>query len=134
MTWDRRSYPPSMKNLNEYVRDKAIDIANAMVADGYDEENAIPIAISQAKDWYEDASNKEKSEIRKEDLKDHEKDPSSSAHLQDADVIVEYNKDKEKWQVISKGAKRADSLHDTKKEAKARAEGIANNRDSELII
>lgn len=134
MSWDRNDYPDSMKNLNKYVRDKAIDIANAMVEEGYDEGNAIPIAIDQAKDWYEDASNKEKSDLKDKDLTDHHSDGDSGARLQDADVIVEYDSEKEKWRVISKGAIQADSYYNTKNEAIDRAREIKDNRDSDLII
>ena len=92
MPFDRRNYPNSMKNLDKEVRDKAIDIVNAMLKEGYDEDNAIPIAISQAKEWANDASNAELKEIRKKDLKDHKKSKSKSgARLQDADVEVSFN-------------------------------------------
>jgi uncharacterized protein YdaT len=43
-----------MKNLDDKVRNKAIDIANALIDDGkMDEKRAIPIAISKAKEWAE---------------------------------------------------------------------------------
>ena len=80
MPFDRRNYPNSMKKLDKEVRDKAIDIVNAMLEEGYDEDNAIPIAISQAKDWANNASKAELKEIRKKDLKDHEK---SSGNLEE---------------------------------------------------
>lgn len=35
MPWNVRDYPASMKNLDPLVRKKAIDIANALLADGY---------------------------------------------------------------------------------------------------
>lgn len=133
MPFDRRNYPSSMKNLDKEVRDKAIDITNAMLKDGYDEDNAIPIAISQAKDWANDASNAELKEIRKKDLKDHKKSDNKSARLQDADVEVSYNYDKEKWQVKSKKASQAEGYYDTKKEATDRAREIAENRASKVI-
>jgi len=38
-----------MENLNDVTKKKAIDIANSMVGEGYDEGRAIPIAIDQAK-------------------------------------------------------------------------------------
>lgn len=101
--------------------------------DGYDESRAIPIAISQAKEWYEGASNKEKSEMKKEDVTDHKKDKNSSAKLQNADVIVEYSKEDEKWRVISKGADKADSLHEKKSDALDRAKEILRYRDAKLI-
>lgn len=134
MPFDRRDYPNSMKNLDKVIRDKAIDIANAMIEDGYDEDNAIPIAISKAKDWAEDANKSEKNHIRKKDLKDHEKSQDKNgARLQDADVIVSYNYDKEKWQVKSKGADQVEGYYDTKKEAKDRGQEIADNRKSNVI-
>lgn len=133
MPWTKSDYPDSMKNLNEYTRLKAIDIANAMVEDGYEEKRAIPIAINQAKEWYEDASNKEKSDLKEKDITDHKKNENSSVGLKDEDVIVEYSEEDKSWRVISKGAKRADSLHNTKKEAVKRAEEIIEYRDAKII-
>ena len=45
-----------MKNLAPLIRKKAIDIGNALLADGYPDDRAIPIAISQAEKWYQEAS------------------------------------------------------------------------------
>lgn len=53
MPWTTSDYPVSMKNLDSDVRDKAIEIANALLHEGYDEGRAIPIAISAAKKWAE---------------------------------------------------------------------------------
>ena len=53
MPWTKDDYPDSMKNLMAEVRNKAIDIANALMEDGYEEDRAIPIAISQAEKWAE---------------------------------------------------------------------------------
>lgn len=133
MPYTKKDYPDSMKNMKEIARIKAIDILNAMLKDGYDESRAIPITISKAKDWYEDASNKEKSEMKKEDVTDHKKDVNSSAKLQDADVIVEYSEEDEKWRVISKGAEKADSLHKKKSDALDRAKEMLRFRDAKLI-
>ena len=134
MPFDRTNYPSSMKNLDKQVRDKAIDIVNAMLEEGYKEDNAIPIAVSQAKDWAADASRNELKQIRKKDLKNHDKDKgNSSARLQDADVIVSYNYDKDKWQVTSKGASQVEGYYDSKKEASNRAKEIADNRESKVI-
>lgn len=133
MPWTKNDYPNAMKNLNESTRLKAIDIANAMVEDGYEEKRAIPIAINQAKEWHEDASNKEKSDLKEKDITDHKKDENSSVGLKDEDVIVEYSEEDKSWRVISKGAKRADSLHNTKKEAVKRAEEIIEYRDAKII-
>jgi len=44
-------YPPSMQYMDAPVRDKAFDIFNALLDEGYDDDQAIPIAIAQAKKW-----------------------------------------------------------------------------------
>ncbi|WP_326135211.1 DUF2188 domain-containing protein [Cytobacillus horneckiae] len=49
MAWNTKDYPDSLKNLEAAVRKKAIEIANSMLNEGYDEGRAIPIATSQAK-------------------------------------------------------------------------------------
>lgn len=51
MPWSRDRYPPAMMRLPPAVRDKAIAIANALLAEGYLEGRAIRIAIAQAKQW-----------------------------------------------------------------------------------
>ncbi len=54
MPWTRENYPDSMKNLDNKTRNKAIQIANALVdKEQMGEERAIPIAISKAKEWAE---------------------------------------------------------------------------------
>src|SRR2546425_5066184 len=52
MPWTKNDYPVSMKNLPGDVRDKAIEIANALLEEKHmDEGIAIATAISRAKDW-----------------------------------------------------------------------------------
>jgi len=51
MPWDETYYPRSMRNLPEAVRLKAIEIANALLEEGYEEGQAIRIAIAKAKEW-----------------------------------------------------------------------------------
>lgn len=134
MPYTKSDYPASMKNLDQTVRLKAIDIVNAMLEEGYEESQAIPIAISQAKEWANDASEAEKEKLKKKDITAHSaKDDSDSARLQHADVRVSYIEVKEKWAVKSEGAKQVDSYHATKKEAVDRAKKIAENRDSKVI-
>ena len=53
--------------------------------------------------------------------------------MQESDVEVSYNYDEEKWQVKSKKASQVEGYYDTKKEAKERAEKIAENRESKVI-
>jgi uncharacterized protein YdaT len=42
-----------MRKLPSEVRLKAIEIANALLEEGYDEGKAIRIAIAKAKEWAE---------------------------------------------------------------------------------
>jgi uncharacterized protein YdaT len=51
MPWNQFRYPASMNNLEPHVRDKAIEIANALLAEGMEEGKAIRIAIAKAKQW-----------------------------------------------------------------------------------
>jgi uncharacterized protein YdaT len=52
MPWSKNDYPVSMKNLEPEVREKAIEIANALVTEEkYEDGKAIPIAIDKAKEF-----------------------------------------------------------------------------------
>jgi uncharacterized protein YdaT len=51
MPWTADYYPPSMRHLPPPVREKAIAIANALLAEGMEEGKAIRIAIAKAKEW-----------------------------------------------------------------------------------
>lgn len=134
MPWTKKNYPNSMKNLDENIRYKAIDILNAMLAEGYDEDNAIPISISQAKTWVKNASKKDLKTLKSKDLTNHKDDPkNTSSRLQDADVEVYYDHNKEQWAVESVGAKQVASYHDTKQEALEQAKHTADNRESIVI-
>ncbi|WP_286181225.1 hypothetical protein [Bacillus sp. ISL-37] len=54
MPWTKNDYPSSMKNLDPDVREKAIEIANALVEEEhYDDGKAIPIAIDKAREFVE---------------------------------------------------------------------------------
>ncbi len=49
MPWTEEYYPASMKHLPPAVRKKAVEIANALLAAGRPEGQAIRIAIARAK-------------------------------------------------------------------------------------
>ena len=49
MPWTKSDYPDSMKNLDAATRNKAIEIANKLLKEGYEEGRAIAIAIAIAK-------------------------------------------------------------------------------------
>jgi uncharacterized protein YdaT len=43
--------PPSMSHLPKPVREKAIEIANALLGEGMEEAKAIRIGTAKAKEW-----------------------------------------------------------------------------------
>ena len=49
--WSLYRFPSSMAFLRPPVRAKAIEIANALVRDGHGEDEALHLAIEQAKQW-----------------------------------------------------------------------------------
>lgn len=51
MPWSSTYHPASMKNLPLPVREKAIEIANALLDEGTDEGRAIRIAIAKDRQW-----------------------------------------------------------------------------------
>lgn len=51
MPWTPERYPDAMKHLPRYVRLKAIEIANALLAEGAEEGFAIRVAIARAREW-----------------------------------------------------------------------------------
>lgn len=51
MLWTKTNYPSLMDDLEEPIRNKAIELANALYEDGYDQSRSIAIAICQAKNW-----------------------------------------------------------------------------------
>lgn len=102
MPWNEKDFPDSMKNLDPIVRRKAIDIANAMIKEGYQEEKAIPIAISQGEKWSEDASAKDKKSLKEKDITKHKIDSKyNPSRLQDKDVEVKYDEEDKMWVVIT---------------------------------
>src|SRR5690554_1958378 len=121
-------YPDSFKNLDHVVRKKAIDIANALEADGYDDNRAIPIATQQAKEWAENASEDELQSFKHGPTpkKDDDHEDTSNEELLDNDVLVYYEEDQ--WVVRTKEAKRPDSTYDNKDDALERAKEIAENK------
>jgi uncharacterized protein YdaT len=50
---DDDHYPAAMRTLSPLVRAKAIEIANALLEEGHEEEMVIRVAIAKAKEWAE---------------------------------------------------------------------------------
>ncbi|MGF1458392.1 MAG: hypothetical protein ACFBSG_05130 [Leptolyngbyaceae cyanobacterium] len=53
MPWTYDDYSDSLKNFTPEVRQKAIDIANALLDEGSDKGRAIAIATAKAEEWAE---------------------------------------------------------------------------------
>ncbi|NBJ70034.1 MULTISPECIES: DUF2188 domain-containing protein [Clostridia] len=136
MVWTLKDYPASMKNLNEVTRKKAIDIANSMLDEGYDENRAIPIAIDQAKEWRKNASQQEvetykqtgKPTKRSSEGKKYDNNPE---RLEEGEHIVSHE---DGWAVRSSDGEKPSAVYPTKKEAMERGKEIASNKGTYLII
>ncbi|MGM8365423.1 DUF2188 domain-containing protein [Virgibacillus sp. W0181] len=136
MPWTMNDYPSSLKNLDKITKMKAIDIANAMVDEGYDEDSAIPIATEQAKEWVENASGEELKRFknnaqltkRSEEGKQYENNPE---RLDEAEEVVGHENG---WAVQSSGAKNASHVFRLKGDAVEQAKEIAKNKGTRLIV
>lgn len=53
MPWTKDRYPDSMKNLTAKTREKAVEVANKLLEEGYEEGRAISIGIATAEKWAE---------------------------------------------------------------------------------
>lgn len=51
MPWTSDRYPASMRRSQPVVRLEAVEIANALLAEGCDDGKAIRIGIAKAKQW-----------------------------------------------------------------------------------
>lgn len=134
MPYTKNDYPSAFKNFDEPTKLKAIEITNQLLADGYDKDEAIPIAISQAKDWANQASAKEKKDMTDVSTKALNKSPSKDSRPELTDHGVDILPDGNQWQVKTRGAKQASDVFDLKEDAIARGKTIAKNKQTELVI
>ncbi|MBS1525918.1 MAG: hypothetical protein JST19_09745 [Bacteroidetes bacterium] len=51
MPWYHGDYPPSYKNQPVKIREKAVEIANALLGEGADEGIAIATGLKRAREW-----------------------------------------------------------------------------------
>ncbi|MBL0741969.1 DUF2188 domain-containing protein [Chryseolinea lacunae] len=124
MPWTTSNYPDSMKNLPERVRDKAIDIANALLEERDMEEGiAIATGISRAKDW---AAN--------HDLKVDNPDTSNITdvkHHGEDRYVVPHEKE---WAIKVEGEEKVEKIFRTKKDAVRQARREARSANASLTI
>lgn len=137
MPWTYDSYPTSMKNLTAEVRRKAIDIANALLDDGYGEGRAIAIATAQAEKW---AKRRHKQIAKKNTggttgqavAADDQKDDRESIHVfadpEESGWIATQGQKR-----IAQGSEKADVVNKAKEKAKARqTELYIHNQQGDL--
>lgn len=133
MPWTLDDYPSSLKNLSKSTKKKAIDIANALVEEGYKEDQAIPIATKQAKEWADKTSEKDKENYYKTgQVTKHDHTYESNPERLAENEIVK--KEDDKWVVRSEKAKRATKKFDDKNEAIDYAKQIAKNKQTKLKV
>jgi uncharacterized protein YdaT len=60
MPWYNGDYPPSYKNQPKALREKAVEIANALLLDGADEGVAIATGLKQARLFFKDQNKSDK--------------------------------------------------------------------------
>ncbi|NGC27265.1 DUF2188 domain-containing protein [Staphylococcus aureus] len=63
-----KGYPEKWKEFETLKREKAIEIANAMLREGYLEKDVIPIVTKKAKDWYRTLSKEEIKALEEENI------------------------------------------------------------------
>ncbi|HEH8348949.1 TPA: DUF2188 domain-containing protein [Staphylococcus aureus] len=63
-----KGYPEKWKEFETLKREKEIEIANAMLREGYLEKDVIPIATKKAKDWYRTLSKEEIKALEEENI------------------------------------------------------------------
>lgn len=138
MPWDTNDYPSSWKNLDTAIRKKAIEIGNAMLDDGYKEGQAIPIATEQAKEWYSNASEKEKNRILNKQDKDLQRRDDESAQSEGRPELLEKGehvfKHENGWAVQAEDSKQPSGVFEDKEDAVKRGKEIAQKKQTHLVI
>jgi len=60
MPWHYGDYPPSYKNQPVKLRDKAVEIANALLEEGMDEGIAIATGLKRAREHFKNEGRKKR--------------------------------------------------------------------------
>jgi uncharacterized protein YdaT len=124
MPWNKKNYPDSMKNLPAPVRNKAVEIVNALLEEKNMAEGiAIATAISRAKDWAENHGKRSEApsgSSRSTDVKQHGEDRYVTPHGNE-------------WEVKKEKATKG-KLFETKTEAVSSAKKAAEKANASVTI
>ncbi len=126
MPWTQQDHPSSLDNLHPEVRQKAIDIANAMLDDtDFDKGRVIAIATQQAENWAQARDIPLRAADAPHDSEVGNAASSTPLHVTPRD---------RGWAVIREGADRAGRVFDTKREATEHARQRAKAGDTHVVI
>jgi uncharacterized protein YdaT len=126
MPWTKKDYPDAMKNLPAEVREKSIEIANALLDErDMNEGLAIATAISRAKDW---AANRGKDF---ETRSDTSRKTDVKQHGEDRYVIPQED---DKWAIKKEKNERVSKVFDDKQEAVKEARKAAKEANASLTV
>lgn len=56
MPWYNGDYPPSYKNQPEFLKEKAVEIANALLKEGVEEGTAIATGLKRAREFFQESA------------------------------------------------------------------------------
>lgn len=125
MPWTKTDYPDAMKSLPPPVRNKAIEIANALLKENKMEEGIlIATAINRAKDWATGRGINVDSEEKK-------KESEVKEYGEDRYVIPYGEKE---WAVKTEGRKKVEYIFHSKSKAVALATSEARKANAAVII
>lgn len=125
MPWSKHDYPPSMKNLDPRIREKAVEIANALLEDGYEEGRSIAIATAQAKEWDENHPEANSSSDSSNDRPVHSSGDHRNLH------VVPFE---DGWAIKKEGTNKPEDTYRLKNEAEVAAKKIASGKEMRVII
>lgn len=143
MPWNKQDYPVSMKNLEPRVRHKAIEIANALLDDGYEEGRSIAIATAKAEEWDENhpAPGSSKQDSTSSHENSNRKTSSSTEHRHSEPVSSSKSHDNihvvptdSGWAIKEEGKSTYLSTFDTKAEAVEKAKALSSKQNIRAII
>ncbi|TYR73821.1 DUF2188 domain-containing protein [Rossellomorea vietnamensis] len=108
MPWSKNDYPASWKNLSSDVRNKAIEIGNALLREGYDDGRAIAIATDRAEKYV-----------------DGDSEDKPTFHVQS---------NGDGWELKKEGSSKSIYTEDTKEDLLEKAKPYVNDHDGILVV